>query len=1530
MLIKLGQAVTITSADIKSSEAVLSDPEILERFQKMATDLKMIAPKAKDFLYFTAVMMHAAEAALLNPDGSIKKDAKGNEITAHWEKKGNSLRWVCSDPSIRPYRNNNCFPAGTLIQLGDGTVKNIEDIQIGDEVITHKGQVRKVTETFITDYEGELIAFKVQNNSKIYCTPEHPFYNVDFSDFNTTSRYRRALSERIKNSPDYQVKYKFSKAGDLKPGDIVTSPALDAVFASPDLNPDRGYLLGIYAAEGSFSRKYGKRQGVHWTLNIKETAIADKIKECFAREFPECSVTIMPEPERSTLKVSATGYNIPEYFFKHVGEYSHEKKLSASLFYAEPEVKKSFLAGWLDGDGCKDEFNKLIGITTSANLAYQIRGMFNSLRIPNTLKKISTKNKKITILKQYGEYDCRDHFRSEISGDSYKLLEIEKNTAKYTFDPLVGHRNRNMTFDKQWGLHCVREVEKVPFKGKVYNFEVEEDHSYVANGLIVHNCDIFSEQELLKAHKKWIGRPLCLDHKSSSVDMVRGIIVDTYYDYPNKRIIALCALDKVNYPDLARKVSTGYATSVSMGTRVGQAICYDCGQVARVEADFCNHMRHKSAYGEINVDLDPMELSIVVNGADPKAKIRQVIAHDQRLEAAKEALAQYENMLAEKKASLTAESSDETKDIELCNKIEGELEKATKVLEDLKTMVSELKGSEEAEQDQYNEEKETEEAEDANSVKEAADSAVTIRLAALEQSLNKLSENFNNFIQQGIQMTQEKKAYILGTEEPGTPGKPKYEKENSDAIRDGDDKHMSGQMDTGPVDGMHPGYDSFGESEEARKKRLLRASEENDRALKRQAALAKAKEAIAAKKEAYLNGAGGVNDPKHKYPKEDAEKIRDKEDKQMQGAPPFPGVGKVDEPYGNDKKVKEMLSRAKLTAKFLKAANPDGSDNLGDSRWQVYADDKIILTATVSDLTGGRVDALYDSVATKDFGRNMLNKIRVEGFDKASKLFKGAQDAAPAPAPMAMPELPAAPEAPVASPVDEGGTGDQKENVKDTLDRLENDVADLRQGVEAVLGESGNELEGSDAMPEVVAAILPYQKRIAKSLVAGLKAAIAQLEDHVTELKIAKHVLDNTVDTKDLAKTNALAKDACEHASRTMKEANQVRLAVVKYESGLRKMKKLAAQNVKIAQDPTVPVVGKVYQAGDPFMPLDAVPGVPYQPKADAGPATTPVTPATPAKTPAPAPAGAAKKDAPEWRDLLQGSGQVRDLKPEELAKADDGEKEDENDAMVKKPDGTEIKLEGDEVVKALASDDLSTKEGRAKMRAKLAEKGCTFSDMPGKAHGTTGPSVSVDVKTPEAKVETLEEVNKAVMDVATAPVKLRKDAEKLNDMITKGMITATDKEFDKLVTAGLDPAVVKYWKQYYGQAKDGGSQFAAELTKTHVAEKSAEEKQAESVKLIRAYGLAYEMSKKGYCSSNPEVIQEKVAEILEYTDAGFESMQRMVRKSDGLKTASVLPNVGHVGIMGEDITKEASVKVPAKDLTNAFEAMWSQKKGSR
>jgi hypothetical protein len=252
-----------------------------------------------------------------------------------------------------------------------------------------------------------------------------------------------------------------------------------------------------------------------------------------------------------------------------------------------------------------------------------------------------------------------------------------------------------------------------------------------------------------------------------------------------------------------------------------------------------------------------------------------------------------------------------------------------------------------------------------------------------------------------------KQSYFLGGGGPNEPalGAVKYEKENSDTIRD---RQMTSPVDTGPVDGLFPG-------DEQKKRELQRLARRED---ERRIALAAAESVL--QKGAYMQGAGGPNEPtpkKPKYEKENSDSIREKDDTQMYA----PSLGKIDGLAYKDLETKKKLLRAKLIARFVKAANPDGSLNPGDSRWDVYADKNLIFSATVNDIHGKRAKAMFSSVATTTFGQELIDNLKSEGFDKVVSLYKGAQMAPPAMPPAASPADPmaglSAPPAPAADPM---------------------------------------------------------------------------------------------------------------------------------------------------------------------------------------------------------------------------------------------------------------------------------------------------------------------------------------------------------------------------------------------------------------------------------------------------------------------------------------------------------------------------------
>lgn len=74
----------------------------------------------------------------------------------------------------------NCFIGKTPILLYNNKHVNIEDIKIGDKVISYdenedKFKTEEVYELFSNDYEGELFVIELENGEILKCTPEHPF-----------------------------------------------------------------------------------------------------------------------------------------------------------------------------------------------------------------------------------------------------------------------------------------------------------------------------------------------------------------------------------------------------------------------------------------------------------------------------------------------------------------------------------------------------------------------------------------------------------------------------------------------------------------------------------------------------------------------------------------------------------------------------------------------------------------------------------------------------------------------------------------------------------------------------------------------------------------------------------------------------------------------------------------------------------------------------------------------------------------------------------------------------------------------------------------------------------------------------------------------------------------------------------------------------------------------------------------------------------------------------------------------------------
>lgn len=1106
------------------------------------------------------------------------------------------------------------------------------------------------------------------------------------------------------------------------------------------------------------------------------------------------------------------------------------------------------------------------------------------------------------------------------------------------------------------------------------------------------NRDVFPEQEILKAYKQWTGKPLCTDHQSQKIDAVRGVILDTYYDHKMKYVVALCALDKVSFPELARGIQTGYKRDVSMGVGIGICSCFACYKTARTEREFCEHMRSRSSL-EINREMSPIELSLVVVGADSLAKIRSVLASAQQINS----------QLDLDEQSLTASPSTHSNKI---SAIENDIKEANAKLAEIKDMIEneaentdnnvssppydQSSGRMSDPTDETNQQELTLNLPERYAYAYNNDtfigelnnlrSSIETKLHNIEQILKLSNIKEETMSDKGTPMNKE--GYFQGgggVNEP-TPGQRKYPADPmNERIREKEDKQMVGQSPfpgVGAVDGLHPSPESADEKNELERKKMLLRAETEERAMRRQAALQKAKNA-------YWQGGGGVNEPtpgEKKYPVDPmSEKIREKEDKQMVGQKPFPGVGAVDglhpSPESADEsdelERKKMLNRASLKAKFVRVANQDGTENIGQSAWQVFSKDssgeKLVFAASVDEITGGKSDALFDVVATKDFGSKMLEKIRTVGISKAAAVYKSAQavagpgatpgmpaDMGGAGAAPAMPDMGAPADA--AAPVgeDEGGKGDPKETALKLAEKVRTLSSDLLEAVRSLTGEQaqmGEMEEGLEALPKAASSTLiplhNMRKELNKQLVSGIKKSLAELREHNDELKLIATIADvESGENKEYADT--IVEDAIGDAKQALADGVSLMKSFMKYArgtAGLLKRAEEAEQTSLLSfandeettktndedendaedgeDDNSVDDENDVFDAldADDFLLADDVNNHEEHDHFSDEEGPTDLDMQTLDME--------GLDNSEEGHHMHDANNEHEEFGDEELPH--DTEENDMNDVMV---DIDPASLQGKKVeVKASERFDLTTKQGRVAYRNSVKEaadatgkeddgeiqdvKSMKHSDMLDQANNLADGQTKLDVKPSDnlGLIETKPEVQKAMLDVALAPVKVRQAAERLNQLVSEGKMTEAN--MDELVSRGLDSEVVKYWKQYYGQAGKEGSEFAKLLTTETMKAKQAEEMQVYRVKLARSYELANEMVRKGLLADDHLAISACVDDAMKWNDEAFESMKRVINKSAMKKVA--MPQVG-LGGSGDNLTQNAGAPLNLQEeLDRAF-----------
>ena len=444
--------------------------------------------------------------------------------------------WLVT-PQTTKYFNNNCFIPGTLITMSDGTVKPIEAICVGDEVLTHLGRAQKVTQVFQRTVDESLLKIKPRGTTERLCvTKEHPFFvfrpvPACVHCGTTIHRNQRSCVSLLgrfyctkecyyaHHVPNKKLLHtrtgEFVCAKDLTDRDFTSMPVLSGTTPT-GLTPGQARLIGLFAAEGYYelySYNANERVGVIWAFNkIEQETLAADVVRLLQSEFGVTGVIRQHSTDNGIHVTTNVNRDLVTFFSRWVhGEDSCTKYLDKDLMTAERDVQLEVARGWFEGDGSyivTPHDSRLVGASACRSLANQMQLLLHRLGVSSHLTLAVTLGRKALVENGTRKViadptkECRSWQVSCGSGWVAELIEHTKYEHLYDSDV---QKVPYLCFLNGYHIQIIEDIQNMRYSGVVHNFDVEDDHSYIANGVAVHNCDAWERKLLLSSYKTFIG-----------------------------------------------------------------------------------------------------------------------------------------------------------------------------------------------------------------------------------------------------------------------------------------------------------------------------------------------------------------------------------------------------------------------------------------------------------------------------------------------------------------------------------------------------------------------------------------------------------------------------------------------------------------------------------------------------------------------------------------------------------------------------------------------------------------------------------------------------------------------------------------------------------------------------------------------------------------------------------------------------------------------------------------------------------------
>jgi len=370
-----------------------------------------------------------------------------------------------------------CVDPETEVATNPG-LKPIKDIKVGERVLTHTGAYRRVSKIWRFLYTGPIYEVKAMGKpNSLLCTSDHRLLTVK----RPSSKKRDKRLLRV-TEPVEMVPPKDAKAGDylltpipkkvirLRNFSVKWNSSAGVKVMKLRTEPDLFRLIGYYLAEGSIGE--GSRV-VYLSFGSSEQELGEDARGLLRRYFGK-------EPYSQKLAHHVInvrlGLTFAMLFFMNFGRGAANKTLPDWVFFASKEKQVQLIKGMWLGDGCvvRQSRQKYLNITTTSKvLAYQLQTVLTRLGVVSAIHCEIRKNR-------LPAYRLNVFGRWAVKLAGMMGIPFEHNPSKFVDKFLM---NEDYVFSPIESISSSHVTNR-----EVMDITVEDDHTFVGQGIVQHNC----------------------------------------------------------------------------------------------------------------------------------------------------------------------------------------------------------------------------------------------------------------------------------------------------------------------------------------------------------------------------------------------------------------------------------------------------------------------------------------------------------------------------------------------------------------------------------------------------------------------------------------------------------------------------------------------------------------------------------------------------------------------------------------------------------------------------------------------------------------------------------------------------------------------------------------------------------------------------------------------------------------------------------------------------------------------------------